>query len=80
MKSLVHTSRLQSGESPAADFFMGQDALLRVMTHCTIMSCVQLISINKYMYTQSLDDGFFAVLCGRKVFDIICLSFVVFST
>ena len=76
MKSLT----VQSGESPAANFFMGQDAVLRVMTHCTIMSCVQLISINKSLYTQSLDDGFFAVLCGRNAFDIIYLSSVVSST
>uniref|UniRef100_A0A7S0M5A3 Kinesin motor domain-containing protein n=1 Tax=Cryptomonas curvata TaxID=233186 RepID=A0A7S0M5A3_9CRYP len=65
----MKSTRVQSGESPAANFFMGQDALLRVMTHCTIMSCVQLISINKYMYTQSLDDGFFAVLCGRLMYE-----------
>ena len=51
----------------ATNFFSGQDALMRVLAHCTIISCVRLMSTNKHIHAQSLDDNFFAVLCGRKV-------------
>ena len=49
----------------AANIFMSQDSFMRILTHCTLLSCFRMVSVNKDIRAHSIDDNFFAVLCGR---------------
>ncbi len=46
-----------------------QDTILRILTHCTLVSCIRLASVNKQAHLLSSEDGFFSVMCGRLMHD-----------
>ena len=49
--------------------FMKQDIFMRILTHCTLLSCIQMASCNKIAHMHTLDDSFYGVLCGRLMFE-----------